>query len=217
MKTYNNRLIKKKLHPIETADNRPRPQASAKKTHVLRSVWAALELGNFCAGQFQIDAQLTKGTLSQTPFFPQQSQQNIFGADLGMPGFFSLFDGAGDDLLEMRSAWKTAKNPCLLHRTLEQYVDTIPDRRRTNGTILQNLGADAESVLNQGQQHMFSTYELLLILLGHLFSQLQHILGSFGQTLIHSLGRTPHPIGTGIFGHRTSNLFHQLLDLERLI
>src|SRR5262249_40385827 len=85
----------------------------------------------------------------------------VFGADISMVQGLRLFGGEEENFLGARSVWDIAEH-LLVGTSADQVFDLRSDVFQTETDLLQNIHRDALPQLNQAEQHVLSSYKIVI-------------------------------------------------------
>ena len=80
---------------------------------------------------------------------------------------------------------------------LDDLLDLVADLPQVDVQILQDVGGDAASLLDQAEQDVFGADVLVVEALGLLVRQLHHLASTIGEAFIHAVDSDPTILPTG--------------------
>ena len=145
----------------------------------------------------QLQAQVHQHLSRHTLLLTQQTQQQVLGADVVVIEILGFFESVLDDLLGPGRLGQLAHRDHVGSR-LHDLLDLETDLAEVHVEVLQDVGGDTRTFLDQTQQHVLGPDVLVVEPLSLLVGQLHHLPRPIGESLVHHslsvLDRMSHAI-----------------------
>jgi hypothetical protein len=161
----------------------------ARLVVVVLTGFGAEELEHLFADVLQLHTQVRQDLGGDALVLLDESEEQVFGADVVVPQVPGLLHGELEHLLGARRERQLAHG----HHGragLHQLLDLGPDLGQVDLHVAQHVGRDSAAFLDQPEQDVFGAQILVVEPLGLLASQVHDLLGAVGEAIEH-LSRTP--------------------------
>ena len=138
---------------------------------------------DFVAGLFDIDIEVFEDARSDAVAFPEQAQEDVFGADVGMVEVFGFFAGQRQHLLHAWGVGDIADH-FLVGTGADLFFDFHAYGLQIEAKFLEDIDGDPLAQFNQAQQEVLGAHKIMIEAVGFLARQGQHLLRA-GREIIH--------------------------------
>ena len=159
-----------------------RPARSLSRLGTLQTMTQQIQhlLADILELQSQVHQHLSRHTL----LLAQQPQQQMLGANVVVVQILGLFQSVLDDLLGPRRLRQLAHRDHVRPR-LHDLLDLQTNLPQIRIQILQDVGRNSRTLLDQTQQHVLGPDVLVVEPLSLLVGQLHHLPRPIGESLVH--------------------------------
>ena len=150
-------------------------------------------LQDLLAGLLDIHIEVLEDARGDAVAFAEQTQQDVFGADVGVVEGLGLFRSQGEDLLDARGVGNVADH-LLIGPGADLLFDLHADGFQVEAQFLEDIDGDALAQLDQAEQKVFGADEVVVEPVGFFARQREHLLGARGEIVhgfYHSYNHVP--------------------------
>ena len=140
-------------------------------------------LEDFVAGAFDVDFQALEHACGDAFAFAQQSEQDVFGAHVGVVEAFGLLAGESEDLFDARRVRNVADHLGLVPAA-DLFLDLHADGLHVETHLLENIHGNSLAEFDQPEEQMLGADIVVIKAISLLAGQGQHLLRS-GSKIIH--------------------------------
>ena len=144
----------------------------------------AQQVQHFFADLFQLQSQVHQHLSGDTFLLAQQAQQNVLGTDVVVVQVARFLHRVLDDLLGARCLRQLAHGDHF-RAALDQLLDFQADLAQIHIEVLEHVGSDAASFLDQPEQNVLGADVLMIEPLGFLIGQLHDLSSAVCETFVH--------------------------------
>ena len=143
------------------------------------------KIQDFLTHVFQLETEVHQDLGGHALLFPEQPQEQVFGADVVVVEVPGLFDGVFDDFLGPRRLGQLAHRHHV-RAGLHDLFDLQTNLAEVDVEVFEDIGGDAGAFFDQAQENVLRADVLVVEALGLLVGQLHHFAGAIRETFIHS-------------------------------
>ena len=134
-------------------------------------------LQDFLAGLFDIDVEVLENASGDAVTFAEEAEEDVFGADVGMIESLGFLGGEREDFLDAGRVRDVADH-FLIGSGADLFFDLHADGFEVEAHFLEDVDGDSLAQLDEAEQEVFGSDEIVVEAVGFFACQRQHLLCS---------------------------------------